>query len=247
MQTFKWTFVEKSREQRTKFAHFACITFAQYCRCLNAPWKSLPFKQLFCDILKAHLQSRRYSTLIGWWQRRLNSSARGIMVQISFHVIWPSTVKEVGAPMDAIFDHGSTNSELFNSSSLIYIHCCDFSHTFTFTVPSLPFLKLSGIFAHFSFWDSLSERRRNILPLSRELLQKLDGWKSPVVVNVQSSVIFKVCGKAYISFVVILFATVLCKSNANKFRQNFAWNDISSKFPAFSWHLLFWSARFLKW
>ena len=25
------TFIEKSREQTTKFAHFACITFAQYC------------------------------------------------------------------------------------------------------------------------------------------------------------------------------------------------------------------------
>ena len=30
-RTFERTFVEKSREQRTKFAHFACITFAQYC------------------------------------------------------------------------------------------------------------------------------------------------------------------------------------------------------------------------
>ena len=117
--------------------------------------------------------------------------------------------------MDAIFDHESTNSELFNSSSLIYIHCCDFSHTFTwldcripgpliyislnknitiviylvlqstpthvnkwagysaiapftFTVPSLPFLKLRGIFAHFSFWDSPSERRMNILRSSEQ-------------------------------------------------------------------------------
>ena len=32
MQTLERAFVEKSREQRTKFAHFACITFAQYCR-----------------------------------------------------------------------------------------------------------------------------------------------------------------------------------------------------------------------
>ena len=31
MRTFKWTFVENSREQRTKFVHFTCITFAQYC------------------------------------------------------------------------------------------------------------------------------------------------------------------------------------------------------------------------
>ena len=30
---FQATFIEKSREQRTKFAHFACITFAQCCIC----------------------------------------------------------------------------------------------------------------------------------------------------------------------------------------------------------------------
>ena len=125
-------------------------------------------------------------------------------------------MKEVGATMDTAFDHGSTNSELFNSSSLIYIHCCDFSHTFTFTVRSLPFLKLSGIFAHFSFWDSPSERRMNILPLSREMLQKLDGWKSHVVVKVQSSVIFEVCVKTYISFVIILFAISLLNPDDRK-------------------------------
>ena len=65
--------------------------------------------------------------------------------------------------------------------------CCDFSHTFTVTIPSLPFLKLRGIFAYFFlFWNSPSERGMMILPLSKELLLKLDGWKSPVVVDVQS-------------------------------------------------------------
>ena len=140
--------------------------------------------------MKAH-RLKHTSTLLG--QRRLDSSARGIMVQISFCIIYLSTMEEIGAPMDAIFDHESTNAELFDSSSLIYFHCCDLSHTFTFTVPSLPFLKLSGIFAHFRFLESPSETRMSILPLSRELLQKLDGWKSPVVVDVQSSVIFEVC------------------------------------------------------
>jgi len=85
--------------------------------------------------------------------------------------------------VDAIFDQESTNAKLFDSSSLIYIHCCNLSHMFTFTVPSLPFLELSGIFAHFSLLDSPSERRMRILPLSKELHQKLDGWKSPVVVD----------------------------------------------------------------
>ena len=31
-RTFEQTFVEKSQEQRMKFAHFTSITFAQYCR-----------------------------------------------------------------------------------------------------------------------------------------------------------------------------------------------------------------------
>ena len=31
MRTFSRIIVKKSREQRTKFTHFACITFAQYC------------------------------------------------------------------------------------------------------------------------------------------------------------------------------------------------------------------------
>ena len=55
-------------------------------------------------------------------------------------------------------------------------------------------IEVNGIFAHFSFLDSLSERRMEcILPLSRELLSKLEGHKSPVVADVKSSVVFEVC------------------------------------------------------
>ena len=82
--------------------------------------------------------------------------------------------------MHAIFDH------ILHTSR-------DLSHTFTLTVPSLPFLKLRGIFAHFRLLDTPSERRKSTLPLSRELLQKLDGRKPSVAVDMQSSVIFEVC------------------------------------------------------
>jgi len=48
-RTFTRTFLESSREQRTKFAHFACVTFAQYCNFLciflMSVWK--PFLLLF--------------------------------------------------------------------------------------------------------------------------------------------------------------------------------------------------------
>ena len=37
-RTFAWTFLESSRKQRTKFAHFACVTFAQYCRSFSFKW-----------------------------------------------------------------------------------------------------------------------------------------------------------------------------------------------------------------
>ena len=93
--------------------------------------------------------------------------------------------------MDAITQEAK-NADIFRSSSSIDFHCCDFSYNFSFTVPSLPFLTISGLFAHFSFCDSRSERRMCIMPRSRKVLERMDGWKSPVVVDVQSSVIFEV-------------------------------------------------------
>lgn len=93
-------------------------------------------------------------------------------------------VEEIGVLMDIIFDNESINVEFFNSFSLIYIYCCDFSYTFTFIILSLFFLKFRGIFVYFSFWNFLFERRMTILFLSRELFMKLDGWKFFVVVDV---------------------------------------------------------------
>ena len=39
-RTYARTFLESSREQRTKFAHFACVTFAQYCT-ISTPYDLL--------------------------------------------------------------------------------------------------------------------------------------------------------------------------------------------------------------
>ena len=94
--------------------------------------------------------------------------------------------------MDAILEV-SAIAELFQNNSRIYLYCCDFCYTFTFTVPSLPFLKINGIFAQLSFFDSLLERQMCILPLSRERNSKLEGHKFPVVADVKSSVVFEVC------------------------------------------------------
>ena len=96
--------------------------------------------------------------------------------------------------MDAI-EQQECQADIFNACSRIYMHCCDMCNLFNFSVPSLPFLRLNGLFAHFSFLDYPSERRMCILPLSENLLQKLDGYKSPLLVDVKSSVIFEVCFK----------------------------------------------------
>ena len=94
--------------------------------------------------------------------------------------------------MDA-FDLQEDQCHLFEGNSLIYLHCCDFSYCFSFTVPSLPFLRLNGLFGHFSFFHGTEERSMCILPLSEPLLKKLEGIDSPAVVMVKSGVIFEVC------------------------------------------------------
>ena len=112
-----------------------------------------------------------------------------------FRIIWSGRRRgesSCWSVMDAI-EHQESQADLFKMSSRIYMHCCDLSNLFTFTVPSLPFLRLEGLFGHFSFMDSPSERRMCILPLSEPLLRKLNGYKSPAVVDVRSSVIFEVC------------------------------------------------------
>ena len=98
--------------------------------------------------------------------------------------------------MDA-FEQLESQANIFKACCHIYVPCCNISNLFDFSVPSLPFMRLNGLFAHFSFYDYPLERRICILPLSETLLQKFDGWKSPVVVDVKLSVIFEVCFSAW--------------------------------------------------
>lgn len=107
--------------------------------------------------------------------------------------------------MDA-FETQEAQADLFKGSTTVYLHCCDFSNTFTFTVPSLPFLSVNGLFTHLSFTDSPLERRMCILPLSEQLLKKLEGLKSPAVVNVDSSVTFEVCHLFMINEATCIFS-----------------------------------------
>ena len=93
--------------------------------------------------------------------------------------------------MDA-FDIQGCQAGVLNEESLIYLHCCDCFYDLSFTIPSLPFLRLNGLFCHFSFLNSPSEKRMCVIPNSESFLKKLDGLKSPCIINVKTSALFKV-------------------------------------------------------
>ena len=93
--------------------------------------------------------------------------------------------------MDALSEQ-VCQAGIFTDTDLIYLHCCDLSVQFDFTVPSLPFLRLNVVYGHFSFVNSLVERRLCMFPLNKRNLDKLNGVRSPCIVRVISSVIFQV-------------------------------------------------------
>ena len=89
------------------------------------------------------------------------------------------------------FEGQECQATILRENSTIYLYCCDPHYDQAFTIPSLPFLRLHGIYCHFSFPDKPSERRTCIIPNTPALVSKLDGVKSPSVVNVKTSAIFE--------------------------------------------------------
>ena len=85
----------------------------------------------------------------------------------------------------------TVKATILRENSTIYIYCCDPYYDEAFTIPSLPFLRLHVIYCHFCFLDKPSERRTCIIPNTDALISKLDGLKSPCVVNVKASAIFE--------------------------------------------------------
>ena len=120
------------------------------------------------------------------WEKFRCTAFRGYLVLV---------VEEVRALAVNYGRHPTTRIEgwfVQNFYSHLY-GCCDVTNLFTLTVPSLLFLRFEGFFGHFSFFR-FSVRKANVsLPLSEPLLKKLNGRKSPAVVDVRSSVIFEVC------------------------------------------------------
>ena len=90
------------------------------------------------------------------------------------------------------FERQDCQAAILRENSTIYLYCCDPFYDASFTIPSLPFLRLHGVFCHFSFINSPSERRNCFMPNSEALISKLDGLKSPCIINVKTSAIFQV-------------------------------------------------------
>lgn len=93
--------------------------------------------------------------------------------------------------MDALSEQ-CWQADVFGHSNIIYLYCVDVSYEFSFTVPSLPFLQLTGMFGHVAFPASQAERRMVVFPRSEELLLKLKDIHSPCIIEVNSSVNFEV-------------------------------------------------------
>ena len=98
---------------------------------------------------------------------------------------------QVSLNMDAV-EEQPWQAEVFCKCNLLYLYCVDLSYNFAFTIPSLPFLKLNGVFGHGSFPGSQAERQMVVLPRSDKVLAKLKDVVSPCVTEVKSSVSFKV-------------------------------------------------------
>ena len=81
---------------------------------------------------------------------------------------------------------------MFLKSSLLYLYCVNTEYVSELTIPSLPFLKLKVLFGHVTFPQSLSERQMAVFPLCKRVLDELKDVVSLCVINVVSSVEFKV-------------------------------------------------------
>lgn len=93
--------------------------------------------------------------------------------------------------MDALSEQ-PWQADVFGHSNIIYLYCVDLSYEFSFTVRSLPFLQLNGVFGHVAFPASQAERRMVVFPRSEEVLLKLKDIQSPCIIEVNSSVNFEV-------------------------------------------------------
>jgi hypothetical protein len=94
-------------------------------------------------------------------------------------------------------------------NSMLLLYCCDHHYDLCFIISSLPFFKLHGTCCHFSFINNPSEKRNCVyVPNSEALLSKLDGVKSPCIINVKTSAVFKVGISQCITVIVLFYSQI---------------------------------------
>ena len=129
--------------------------------------------------------------------------------------------------MDALVCQ-QAQAELFANSPILQVYCCDLRVQFGFSIPSLPFIRMKGLFCHFSFMDTLSERRGVIIPHSQPLLNKLDAVNSPCIITVKSSVCFKV-RRFYVCYTLQLYYSRVCGVLFNHVKLEITNRDFSRR------------------
>ena len=105
------------------------------------------------------------------------------------------------------FKREERQAAILCENSMLLLYCCNPHYDLCFAIPSLPFFKLHGTCCHFSFINNLSGRRSCVIPSSEALLSKLDGIKSPYIINVKTSAVFKV-GIIHCITVISLFSQI---------------------------------------
>ena len=85
------------------------------------------------------------------------------------------------------FERQDCQAAILRENSMLLLYCCDPHYDLCFTIPSLRYIKLHGTCCHFSFINN--PRRNCVIPNSKALLSKLDGVKSPCIINVKTSAV----------------------------------------------------------
>ena len=105
-----------------------------------------------------------------------------------------------------VTDRQDVESTLFESSSRIFLNCCDMLNLFAFSVPSLPFLIINGLFAYFNLERKFP--RKDVCAVCH-WGRKLDALKTPSVLNVKPSVDFELGYKIF-PFLIMHYREDIC-------------------------------------
>ena len=112
--------------------------------------------------------------------------------------------------MDSLGGYES-QAQILKDSTILYLHCVDTQYQMQLRIAGLPLMGIQSYFCHFSFTNSLSNRRICILPNSDFLLKKLEGVNLPCVISVTASTVFKVSFLLFTAiFILNIYVLAFC-------------------------------------